>query len=139
VGVLRFQVGGKERERVLVEVLNTTGDGWLRSIVEVEVGAFRASYPCHFDGGAFQRFAAELRVLHSSLKGKATFSSYEGQLELELVGDGLGHLQVKGEAMDVAGTGNTLSFRLGGMDQTELPELFRDVEAIWSAYPQRVA
>jgi hypothetical protein len=135
--VLTLQVGARENECATVQVLNSTGDGWLRSHVSLKVGAFSAEYPCMLDGGAFQRFEHQLRELHRALKGKAEFSSYEGQFDLELTGDGMGHILVRGEAMDVAGIGNTLKFQLE-LDQTDLPAMLRQVAAIVATHPDRV-
>lgn len=135
--VLSFHVGVRENEQAVVEVLNSTGDGWLRSRVSLRMGAFAAEYPCMLDGGAFQRFESELRELQRALKGGARFSSYEGQFELEVTGDGNGHMLVNGQAMDVAGTGNTLSFRLE-LDQTDIPSILRELAAIVEAHPDRV-
>ena len=81
---------------------------------------------------------SELRELHRTLKGNARFSSYEGQIELALVGDGLGHVAVHGEAMDIAGTGNMLRFHFE-IDQTEPQPLLHDLEAIVARHPARVA
>lgn len=131
---LRFQIGGTEHEFARVEVRGANGDGWLPSLVEVSAGAFRGAFPSDLDCWAFARFAREVRELHKTLKGTATFSTYEKQLELSLVGDGLGHIQVRAEAMDYAGTGNKLIFRLD-IDQTELPPLMKDLDAIADAYP----
>jgi len=138
MATLSFKVGGTEHEFALIEVVGDRGDGWLPARVTVKAGVFSGQYTCDLDGGAFSRFASELRELHRTLKGTAEFSSYEEQIELSLVGDGLGHVAVKGEAMDIAGTGNMLRFHLE-IDQTELQPLLRDLEAIAARHPARVA
>jgi hypothetical protein len=134
---LRFKIGGREHEFVQVEVVGDRANGWLPARVSIRVGGFNAEYICDLDGGAFSRFASELRELHRTLKGVARFSSYEEQIELSMVGDGRGHITVTGEAMDVAVTGNALTFRLE-VDQTELPQLIGDVDAIATAHPAGV-
>jgi hypothetical protein len=131
---LRFQVGVNGHEYARVEVTGANGDGWLPSRVTVSAGGFRGEFPSDLDSWAFVRFAQEVRDLHTTLKGAATFSTYEKQLELALVGDGLGHITVTAEAMDYAGTGNKLIFRLD-IDQTELPLLMKELDAIVAAYP----
>ncbi len=131
---LKFEIGGTEHEFARVEVISSNGDGWLPSRITVRAGSFSGEFPSNLDVWAFARFATELKALYESLKGTASFSTYEGQLELTLVGDGMGHIQVKGEAMDYAGTGNKLIFRLA-IDQTEIPALLRDLSAISAAYP----
>ena len=131
---LQFHIGGSENEYADVEVVGSNSDGWLPSRIEVSAGAFRGGFPSDLDCWAFERFAREVRELYKTLKGTATFSTYEGQLELSLVGDGLGHVEVKAQAMDYAGTGNKLAFRLH-LDQTELPTLMKDLDAIVATYP----
>jgi hypothetical protein len=135
MATLRFQVGSTEHEFARIEVVRSNGDGWLPSQITVRVGAFHGEFPSNLDVWAFSRFASELKMLYESLKGTASFSSYDGQLELTLTGDGLGHVMVTGEAMDYAGIGNKLTFRLATLDQTELPALLRDLNAISTTYP----
>jgi len=134
MSTLKFQIGGTEHEFVRVDIVGSNGDGWLPSRITVRVGSFLGEFPSDLDVWAFARFATELRTLYESLKGTASFTTYERQLELALVGDGMGHVQVRGEAMDYAGTGNKLIFRLA-IDQTEIPALLRDLTAISAAYP----
>jgi hypothetical protein len=131
---LQFQIGGDEHEYARVQVIRANSDGWLPSLISVQAGGFHGEFSSDLDSWAFARFVQEVRDLHRTLKGTATFTTYEKQLELALVGDGLGHVEVKAEAMDYAGTGNKLVFRLH-IDQTELPTLMRDLDAIVAAYP----
>src|SRR2546422_8315788 len=56
-------------------------------------------------------------TLFRSLKGKATFTTMEGQLTLNLVGDGRGGITLKGEALDQPGIGNCLTFELALEDR----------------------
>ena len=135
---LHFHIGEEDHEYAHVEVMGANGDGWLPSRVTVRAGSFQGEFPSYLDCWAFARFAAQLRELHKLLKGTATFSTYEKQLELDLVGDGLGHVTVRGEAMDYAGTGNRLTFHLD-IDQTYLPKILGDVEAIVAAFPPPAA
>ena len=131
---LRFKIGGEEHEYACALIEGANSDGWLPSKVEVRAGAFSGEYPCYLDTWAFARFSREVRDLYETLKGTATFTTYEGQLEIVLVGDGLGHVDVKVQAMDYAGTGNKLSIRLG-IDQTSLPSLIKELDSIVAAYP----
>ncbi len=89
MATLSFKVGRGEHEFALIEVVGDRGDGWLPARVTVKAGGFSGQYTCDLDGGAFSRFASELRELHRTLKGTASFTSYEKQIELSLVGDGL--------------------------------------------------
>jgi hypothetical protein len=135
---LRVQIGENESEFARIEVTGANGDGWLPSQVTVRAGAFQGEFHSDLDCWAFARFATELRDLHKILKGSATFSTYERQLEMTLTGDGLGHIHIKAEAMDYAGTGNKLMFRLD-IDQTYLPKILGELDAIVAAYPPPAA
>lgn len=127
--MLAFHIGGSDAEFVRVENLCDNGDGWFSSDVLIAVGGFRASYAASFYSGSFSRFAEQLEQLHSGTARSATFSSHERQLELALTDDALGHIRVRGEAMDEAGTGNELRFELE-RDQSDLPAIIRSLKAI---------
>lgn len=131
---LAFHLGGDDHERLGVEVLRSAGDGWLASRVELRVGGFQGKFSCSLDCWAFERFAREVRDLWETLQGTAQFATYEGQLELSLIGDGLGHVRVEAQATDEAGTGNCLTFRLH-IDQAALQALMSSLDAIVAAYP----
>jgi len=135
-GMLAFHIGGDEAELVRVSILREEGDGWFSAQVSIAVGAFRGSYPASFDSSAFSNFLRELEAMSRTVSGTARFTSYEAQLELELACDATGHIQLRGEAMDEAGTGNTLVFWLE-MDQTYLPALIGSLQAALRRFPVR--
>lgn len=81
------------------------------------MGSFRACYRADFNSWAFSNFRTQLAAIHQTVSGSAVFTSYEEQLELTLVCDPRGHIELRGEARDVAGTGNRLTFQLN-LDQT---------------------
>jgi hypothetical protein len=58
----------------------------------------------------------------------------EGQLALELIGDGRGHIRVEGISLDVVGVGNRLNFHFD-IDQTYLARIVRSLEKSISMYP----
>jgi len=58
----------------------------------------------------------------------------EGQLVLNIKGDGLGHFEVECATTDKPGNGGTLSFSLS-FDQTELPRLINELDKITKAFP----
>lgn len=108
---LRFQIGGVDEEFVRIEVIASNGDGWLPSHITIRTGGFHGNFSADLDSWGFARFATELKSLYADLKRSATFTTYERQLELTIVGDGIGHMRLHGEAMDYAGTGNKLIFQ----------------------------
>jgi hypothetical protein len=140
-----FFFGGEERERVEVAVHGyeraTVGeyhdDNWLTVEIEVQAGAFAGRFQAAFLTDELASFLEELRILHSSLRGNANFTTLEGQLSLSLEGDGLGHIGLKGRALDQPGIGNQFRFHLS-LDQTQLQASLRSLEGVVNAYPVRL-
>jgi hypothetical protein len=134
--VLAFHIGGEDAEYVRVANLLDNGDGWFSADVEIVAGGFRGSYPASFNSWAFSDFQAKLEKLYRTVSGSASFTSYEAQLELVLACDAQGHVLLRGEAMDVAGTGNKLIFGLE-IDQTYVPSIISSLQAALKRYPPR--
>ena len=135
--MLVFRIGGNEAEYVSVANIRDNGDGWFSADVEVLVGAFRGGYSANFNSWAFANFRVELEEMYRTVSGSAVFTSYEAQLELKLTCNAAtGQVHVRGEAMDYAGTGNKLSFRLE-IDQTHLPTVLRDLQSALERHPPR--
>ncbi|WP_237132373.1 hypothetical protein [Pseudohongiella sp. O18] len=134
--MLAFHIGGEDAEYIRVENLRDNGDGWFSADVRLSVGGFAGSYPADFNSWAFSDFQAQLDKLYRTVSGSACFTSYESQLELELTCDRLGHVLLRGEATDEAGTGNTLRFRLD-LDQSDMPAIISSLGAALSRYSPR--
>jgi hypothetical protein len=134
--VLAFHIGGEDAEYVRVSILGDNGDGWFSANVEVVVGGFRGDYSADFNSWAFSDFRSQLEKLHRDVSGAASFTSYEAQLELVLECDVTGHVRLRGEAVDLAGTGNRLVFRLE-IDQTYVPEIISSLQAALKRFPPR--
>jgi hypothetical protein len=126
--VLVFHIGGEEAEYVRVSDIQDHGDGWFTANVELDVGAFSGRYSADFNAEAFTIFQTQLEALYRTVSGSAIFTSHEEQLELTLTCDATGHIRVRGEATDYAGTGNKLSFELE-IDQTHVPGVLRDLQS----------
>ena len=107
---------------------------WVDSLVELSVGGFRARFIASLRTEEFATFRQQLEPLFESLSGKATFSSMEDWLVIEVSGDGLGHFRADCEARDEAGIGNSLKFTLS-FDQTELSSILQGLRAIEDAFP----
>jgi len=135
-------LGGAEREFVEVTVRGRSHpratdywDGnWLRSEVRIKVGGFLGGFEADFRSEEFARFLVELEQLYASLSGRAVFATLEEQLRLELDGDGKGHIELRGQARDQAGTGHQLTFRLQ-LDQTVLGAALEEMRSLVAAYP----
>jgi hypothetical protein len=139
-----FSLGGNERDRVEVQVHSYErapvgdyhDDNWVQVSVRVRAGAFSGAFDCTFLAPEFSEFRDSLRALHQSLTGKASFSTLEEQLTLELAGDGLGHISLRGVALDSPGMGNKLEFRLD-LDQGHLSTALTELDEIVAAFPVR--
>ncbi|MDT8912041.1 hypothetical protein [Amycolatopsis sp. PS_44_ISF1] len=62
-------------------------------------------------------------------------TSIEEWLELTVTVAKSGRVEVAGEAIDGDATGNKLSFRIGGLDQSELPAILDDLSSIEAKFP----
>src|SRR6202521_2306001 len=137
--------GGNRYNRIAIDVrgyahmhnlTNYHDANWLRVQVSVSVGAFSGQYSASFITDELVRFQKELAVLHATLKGNAKFETLEGQLALDLKGNGLGAIELRGVAQDVAGIGSTLKFSLS-LDQTQIAVSLQELNEIIIAYPVR--
>jgi hypothetical protein len=141
---LQLIIGGKEHERVEValigrecpESFDLYDGNWLEARVSVAVGAFRGEFSCTLRAQDFAELLPQLRRLHADLLGSARFSTMEGQLKFEIIGDGRGHLKVRGRVVDQPGDGTSLEWSLA-IDQTFLPAMIEAVSAISTMYEVR--
>jgi hypothetical protein len=146
MSVVAFSIGGSERNNVTVEVLNyerpASGeyhdDNWVNVAVSVSAGAFTGNFAASFLTEEFVAFRSQLRELYKTLKGEATFTTMEGQLTLNLVGDGRGGITLKGEALDQPGIGNCLIFELA-LDQTYLASTLDGLDQVIDVFPVRAS
>lgn len=144
--MVSFSLGLSEVEHVLVTVRNyergVSGeyydDNWVAVEVSVSAGAFSGQFNAAFLTKDFVQFHAALQSLYETLKGEAVFSTLEEQLSLKVVGNGRGHIEVEGVALDQAGVGNELRFRFE-LDQTYLLETIRGLNEVITAFPIRRA
>lgn len=113
--------GSRNSDFIAIEIeISSPATDWLYCQVSLSAGGFTARYPAHFELDDFARFHHELVNLHETLRGDAVLVTAEGQLELRLHGDGLGHVRITGRAQD-DGFDNILQFGLG-LDQSQLTE-----------------
>jgi hypothetical protein len=82
---------------------------WIHSRITVKGGAFRGQFYCDLMTTDFELFKRELKKTHDSLNGRAEFKTLEGQIQIKIEGDGLGHFTVDCEVRDEAGVGNRLT------------------------------
>lgn len=140
-----FRIGATASEQLVVSVISyarpATGDAsddnWLACLVDVRVGSFRGKYSACFTTAELLHLHADLERLHRDLSGTITFEAMEGQLDFEATSDRLGHIRVRGVAMDEAGIGHALHFTLF-LDQTELAASVAALRKVTLAFPVRM-
>ena len=104
--------------------------------MSVAAGGFRGRYVANLRTEELEQFRSEVQTLYEPLTGVAHLRTMEEQLKLELEGDGRGHVTCRGEARDVAGTGNVLRFELA-LDQTQLFGTMVQLSELLTRYPIR--
>jgi hypothetical protein len=137
--------GGERYERVAIDVSGyaypeRTGeyddDNWLRVQVSVAAGSFRVSYDAMFQVAELEKFESQLSSLYKSPEQTVFFEALEGQLSLELSGNRLGAVTLRGIAEDQPGIGNRLHFSLK-LDQTQVGSAVQQLRDILVLYPVR--
>jgi hypothetical protein len=136
-------LGLKSGDHVSIRVLGRMHPGsrdywdgnWLISPIEVVAGGFRAETGAGLRADELVRFREALEKLYSTLAGEATFESLEGWLHLRLTVDLKGSLSLAGRIVDRPGAGNILSFTIGGLDQTHLPQVISALIRSEEAFP----
>lgn len=108
---------------------------WVRGFVNVKAGGFSGEFKGDFMTVDFESFKTELTKLYDKLNGIATFNTLESQVEIKIIGDGIGHLSAECEVMDYAGMGNKLEFKIN-FDQTHIPKILNQLEKITSRFPK---
>jgi hypothetical protein len=108
---------------------------WISGIVKVKAGAFSGEFKTDFMTVDFVSFKNEMEKLYDKLNGIATFYNLENQVEIKIIGDGIGHLKAECEVMDYAGIGNKLKFEID-FDQTYIPKLLNQLEKITRRFPK---
>ncbi len=108
---------------------------WVKGFVKVKAGVFLGEFKADFMTTDFVSFKIELAKLYDNLNGIATFNTLESQVEIKIVGDGIGHLKAECEVMDYAGTGNKLEFEID-FDQTHIPKILNQLEKITDIFPK---
>ncbi|WP_316736620.1 hypothetical protein [Pedobacter aquatilis] len=108
---------------------------WVKGFVKVRAGGFLGEFTADFMTTDFVSFKIELAKLYDKLNGIATFNTLESQVEIKIVGDGIGHLKAECEVMDNAGTGNKLEFEID-FDQTHIPKILNQLEKITDRFPK---
>jgi hypothetical protein len=117
-------IGRPGADHVLIKTNDTGIEGWIPATVEVSVGGWRGGLRAAFFTGELARFAGELKSLHESLIGIARLEPIERYLQLEMRGDGKGHIHVSGVAQNYLSGSVRLIFSFQPyLDQSDLPDI----------------
>lgn len=138
----RFVLGAEASEHLTIHALRRSypecddyWDGnWIVCAVDVRVGGFRGHVDASIRAEELAALRDGLRRLHEHLTGEAKFETMEQWLSICVVGDGRGHFEARCELRDDPGVGNRLMFTLA-FDQTFLPAMLRELDAIVHAFP----
>ena len=107
---------------------------WLSALIEVRAGGFRGDVAATLRAEELHAFDAAARELYRTLKGQAAFRTMEEQLEIVLISDGWGHIEVTGFVRDGIEKANRLEFRFT-IDQTFLKRSLRALARVTAAFP----
>lgn len=124
----------------LVELNHPTAEldwdrNWISGLVTVKAGVFHGQFKANFMKVDFTNFKDELITLYDKLNGYATFQPLEDQVSINIVGDGVGHLNAQCIVMDEVGHGNKLEFEID-FDQTYIPKILHQLEKIILLFPK---
>jgi hypothetical protein len=108
---------------------------WIHVTVEVRAGAFFGRYETQLHRSELEYFHRKLPKLYSFEIHEMKFSAMEGQLGMHVTGDRRGNFEARSAARDRS-DGNLLDFTLG-FDQTQIPRMIHELDAILAAYPLR--
>ena len=136
-------VGRVDSDQLTVRVLGRMHPGsddfwdgnWLVSPISARLGGFVAEIGAGLRVEELQRFRRGLEQLHRQLRGEAVLTSMEQWISLTVRCRPNGSLSVTGTLSDDLGAGNTLAFRIIGLDQTDLPAMLDALASIERTYP----
>lgn len=113
-------IGTRGSDHVRIELIGYEPDEWFRTRVKVVCGVWSGIFRWDFHKGELQQFAQEVGQLYKALIGTAKLIPLEPNVELEMSGDGDGHVVVSGKARAELHSGTHVVFRLK-VEQTQLP------------------
>jgi hypothetical protein len=124
-----FELGNSDNAKIQISKLSYSSEDWFEYSVKVNAGSFVASINAFMQTSDFVAFRTQLIRLNKTLKGEAILLPREEQFTLKLKGNGMGQIEVSGEAFEVASYGNCLKFEFG-LDQTYLAECIDSLDSI---------
>ena len=107
---------------------------WISATVDVVVGGFRGNVEGNLRREEFVGFRDQIRRIYASLSGQAEFHTMEDWIGIRMEIQRTGHIKCDCFLMDYPGMGNRLTFQLS-FDQTYLPALLDEIDAVLSTFP----
>ncbi|WP_295721008.1 hypothetical protein [Mucilaginibacter sp.] len=136
-----LNINGDSITMIPLKIINYNSElswdnNWIKTQIIIKVGGFKGDYTGEFMVSDFLRFRDELKVLYTNLDSSAKFSGYEGYLEIDIKGDGTGHLNAACVAVERSATlfGSELKFELA-FDQTYIPGFIKQLDDIANRFP----
>jgi hypothetical protein len=105
----------------------------VRTTLEIKSGNFRIKATLWTSTGEIFEFYQKLKVCNDELKGEAYYNSYEGNLEMSVAYDNLGHINIKGKFSEQNQFDNQLQFNFL-TDQTFIHTTVEELELIAKKY-----
>jgi hypothetical protein len=138
----RFAIHTEAGEYLIVSLVGRTHDAqdywdgnWITAEVKLSARSFTGQFSTLIRSEELVSFYLQLNQLQSDLKGTAEFTTMEHGLEIQMNGDGLGHMTAYCKVRDWAGTQpNTLQFYLK-TDQTFTRSTLNDLLLATQAFP----
>lgn len=138
--------GGNQHERLEMLVAGyerpTDNDNhhdanWLMAQVKVAAGGFRGGFDAADLAAELSDLCTKLKQLYVSTEGRKVWETRDRQFRLSFQGNGLGGIEMRGDALDQPGIGNRLGVRLQ-LDQTQLARSVSQLDELMSSFPVRV-
>jgi hypothetical protein len=137
-------IGQPQNENLQIKVAGRTHpdckdfwDGnWLNCEVAISSGSFTGNFFPSIRANELSKLLDEIEPLYETLQGTVRFQTMEEQVEIEISGDGKGHIHAKGYLADDVNPSkcNKLNFNLY-FDQTCLTETIKGLKTLLNVYP----
>ncbi|MGL1889094.1 MAG: hypothetical protein OCD76_21455 [Reichenbachiella sp.] len=104
-----------------------------KSTIEIVCSNYKVLGELYISTGEIYNFYQNLQKCHKSLSGEAYLRSYESNLEMKLVFDNLGHVEISGTFQEVHMERTELKFELE-TDQSYLTQTLTELSNIHDKY-----
>src|SRR5215831_7675814 len=122
-------IGNNGADHVSINISRQDPKGWYGAEIQVRCNGLAGNIKGSFLKGELSRFAEEIRHLHRDLSGTAPLQPLEPNITLTLMGDGKGHVAVRGIARNDFARNAVLTFEFT-IDQTYLTGIADSLTAV---------